>query len=614
MKKLVLILLSLMLCVSCTKKPVNTPTVDTESENTTETTELTEVQKEFDEYVMQCIIDDVMEDYTTIHQMFENPENFGIDMSKVSIDFGELSVYEEDFIENNKELEEDKEAFAKFNRDDLTPFQQETYDMLARNLEIATLLSDEKFNYIGDAFGTMTGIHSGLATFFTDWELRNEEDVKNVIPLMKDTRRYIDEALEYTKIQNEKGTITTNCEEVIEYCQNIVDTGMDSAVLVILENHVDAVDMDDAKREEYMAEIYDAFENYFLPAYQDIVDVLTEIDNNYNGSEEGLYYIDGGIEYYEIMMRNKLGMDMPVEDIYEFMAETADKYYDILVDTITNHQDLLYVDEISGYSDYTKMMDDLNEFKNQNFPDVGEINYKVESIDPEIATDGIAAYFVIPAVDSTTVRQIKVNTNDGARNAESIDTFTTVAHEGFPGHMYQYAYAYKNVPTIYRQAFAHNLGYTEGYATYAQFEAMKYLDLPEGFAELLTSNEVYSYCLIVLADIGIHYYGATMEEVQDFLNEAGFSLDDEAALGLYNQLKDNPAAFEPYYVGFAMFDHYKDMAKEALGDKFDEMAFNDSILSSGTAPFDIVEAHVNAYIESASESKTSSSNRKIWGK
>ena len=105
---------------------------------------------------------------------------------------------------------------------------------------------------------------------------------------------------------------------------------------------------------------------------------------------------------------------------------------------------------------------------------------------------GVTAYFNIPTLDGDSVKQLRVNpiSND----VSSISTFSTVAHEGFPGHMYQYAYMYENVGSNYIKALSNISAYTEGYAVYAQYEALSYLDgVDQTLLEAYKENELALY-------------------------------------------------------------------------------------------------------------------------
>jgi hypothetical protein len=109
--------------------------------------------------------------------------------------------------------------------------------------------------------------------------------------------------------------------------------------------------------------------------------------------------------------------------------------------------------------------------------------------------------------------------------------------------------------------------------------------------------DIQSYMAIIAADIGIHYEGWTIKEFTEYMNEKGFSMAEADALGQFKQLQANPAAFEPYYVGYLQILDLKEKTQKALGDSFNEIEFNRVILDCGNMPFPVVEAQVDAYIE-----------------
>ena len=197
------------------------------------------------------------------------------------------------------------------------------------------------------------------------------------------------------------------------------------------------------------------------------------------------------------------------------------------------------------------------------------------------------------------MRQLRVNplSND----VSSISTYSTVAHEGFPGHMYQYAYLYENLTSPWRKALASNDAYTEGYATYAQYAAFQYLDsVDTTLLNVYRENEMVTNCVVVLTDIGIHYDGWSLDDFVQAMNGYGFQLDDAGAAALYRQLQANPCAFQPYYVGYEEFAAMRRQAQHALGSAFTEVGFHEAILKSGAAPFHVVQRNVDAYISEAS--------------
>ena len=157
---------------------------------------------------------------------------------------------------------------------------------------------------------------------------------------------------------------------------------------------------------------------------------------------------------------------------------------------------------------------------------------------------------------------------------------------------------YENVESNYIKALSNISAYTEGYAVYAQYEALSYLDeVDQTLLEAYKENELATYCMIILADIGIHYDGWSVEEFKEFMESKGFSLDDESIQTQYAQLQANPAAFEPYYVGYHEIINMKEDAQQALGSRFHEKEFHTALLESGTAPFQVVQRHIDAYVE-----------------
>ena len=88
--------------------------------------------------------------------------------------------------------------------------------------------------------------------------------------------------------------------------------------------------------------------------------------------------------------------------------------------------------------------------------------------------------------------------------------------------MYQYAYMYENVDSLYIKSLANVLAYTEGYATYAQYESLKYLDIDQEVLELYKENELAIYSAIIVCDIGIHYEGWSIDKLKDYLSSVGF--------------------------------------------------------------------------------------------
>lgn len=559
-----------------------------------------EEQKKFDEFMKQEFVETMEQSYPNTHIILENPKDYGVDTSKTKVQIDkELN---ETTMKENKELnEKSAKAFKEFDRDTLSDEQKETYDIYSYMLDYTTEMNDSKFDYMSMPLESMTGMHTQLPTLFSDWTLRNEQDVKDVITLMKSVRPYMDSILAYTKKQEEKGTLMLDIKSVKEYCEKVVKEDVNSSVLTGLNESIDNLKLGDDKTKQYKAELKKAFQEYFLPAYSDIIKTMKELDSSKNNTL-GLSHMKNGKEYYELLFKQATGTDKSIEDIKKELNSMSRSSL-LAVQSVISKNKNLYDEYVNGkiktkYKDFESMLKDLDKDIKDDFPSVGTLNYRIKPIGEDLASGGVAAYFNIPALDGTTPKQIRVNMLEDALNVQSLETFSTVAHEGIPGHMYQIAYAYKNVKDPWRNSMASFLGYTEGYATYTELYALKYLDGVSADAVKLQQNMVvYQDCLIALADIGIHYEGWTKEDLSNFLEENGLGVSDVS--DFYNQLQANPTAFLSYYVGYVQIANLKKDAQEELKDKFNDRDFHEAILKSGAAPFHVVEENVKDYIESA---------------
>lgn len=559
-----------------------------------------EEQKKFDEFMKQEFVESMEQSYPNTHIILENPKDYGVDTSKTKVQIDkELN---ETTMKENKELnEKSAKAFKEFDRDTLSDEQKETYDIYSYMLDYTTEMNDSKFDYMSMPLESMTGMHTQLPTLFSDWTLRNEQDVKDVITLMKSVRPYMDSILAYTKKQEEKGTLMLDIKSVKEYCEKVVKEDVNSSVLTGLNESIDNLKLGDDKTKQYKAELKKAFQEYFLPAYSDIIKTMKELDSSKNNTL-GLRHMKNGKEYYELLFKQATGTDKSIEDIKKELNSMSRSSL-LAVQSVISKNKNLYDEYVNGkiktkYKDFESMLKDLDKDIKDDFPSVGTLNYRIRPIGEDLASGGVAAYFNIPALDGTTPKQIRVNMLEDALNVQSLETFSTVAHEGIPGHMYQIAYAYKNVKDPWRNSMASFLGYTEGYATYTELYALKYLDGVSADAVKLQQNMVvYQDCLIALADIGIHYEGWTKEDLSNFLEENGLGVSDVS--DFYNQLQANPTAFLSYYVGYVQIANLKKDAQEELKDKFNDRDFHEAILKSGAAPFHVVEENVKDYIESA---------------
>lgn len=561
-------------------------------------------QYDFDQFIEDQFTGAMESSYLNARTYLRNPEDFGVDTSDISYSLG-TRFGAEDLELQRTGLRELADDFAAFDRELLTPEQQDIYDTFDYQLTLQTALADEKFDYYAQLFESMSGLQFQLPTLFADWVVRSQLDAEVLIQMVQDVKPYVDSALEYTREQANRGLLMTDLDAVMEYCSGILEQGENSAVLSAMTTSIDALEIDAANQEDFKTRLTAAFNESFLPAYQAIYDTMAQLKESGKNNTGGLAGLEHGKEYYALLLQQSIGSEKSVEEVRSLMEEARlghiDTFRHLLLESPASLEPYLTgTMPETGYTSYEEILEDLKNAIAADFPAVSNLNYEISEINEEIASgSGVAAYFNIPPLDGGSVQQLRVNplTSD----LTSISTYATVAHEGFPGHMYQYAYMYENVSSNYVKAVANVSAYVEGFAVYAQYEALDYLDIDPGVLDIYRENELVTYCAIILGDIGIHYDGWTLTEFTEFLNSLGFLVDEESAKPQYDQLWANPCAFAPYYVGYEEFAALRRTAEESLGDAFNEKSFHEALLRSGTAPFTVVERNVQAYIDSALE-------------
>lgn len=560
-------------------------------------------QEKFDAFMQDVFVNTMQSDYTTAHTFLQNPADFGVDMEKIPVNLGDRFT-QENMEKQREQLRETNDTFREFDRDLLTAEQQDIYDTFDAQIALEIQFSDAKFDYYAPLFESMSGLQFQLPTLFADWEVRSEQDVQDLITLVQDVKPYVASALDYTQKQADMGLLMLDLDAVADYCSGIVQAGEQSAILSAMSAGIDSLNLDPERAETYKNELAQAFTDSFIPAFQHICDTMDSLKASGKNHTQGLAQFEHGKEYYELLLRQSIGADQSVQEVQEMM-ETAgqDHLKNLSAILLQNPTALLPLAENNlpetGYGSYQEILDALGEKIFTLFPEVRELSYHIVAVNEEIASDtGVEAYFKIPPLDGTSPKQLRVNPNTG--EVSSLSTYSTVAHEGFPGHMYQYAYMYEHVDSDYIKALSNVPAYTEGYAVYAQYEALKELEgIDQALLDAYRENELISYCAIIVCDIGIHYEGWSIEEFTSYLNSQGFSLAGEDARLQYEQLWANPCAFEPYYVGYEQFRALKEKAQDALGNQFQEKAFNEVILRSGTVPFSVVERNVEVYIKNS---------------
>lgn len=607
MKKLFLLLSSFcLLLTACSSSPSSSDSSDSSAQTVFEAAEnlpaegssaVVEEEPEepsdedakFEEWLNDYVVEICENDYTTAHQYFEHPEDFGIDISKAEITLGTFVATAEDKEFNTRILNElnafDADALTKTNAQILRQMIWE-YDLNERS-------NDEKYDYIANIWSSMNGVQSNLVTYFSEYQLYSEQDIEPLITLIKDTPNYVSLANEYSKKQAELGYLRVDLDSIIKDCKAVIDNRDDSPVTIELDAEIDSLMLDEDKAKDYKEQIHTALQDNFFPAFQTIIDNMQDLKSKIQPFA-GLASQENGKAYYEMLLEYYSGSSSDMEDIKEKILDEMDALNDEFTTLMTDHSEAasrgMYLS--TDFEEIAEIMPFLEEHYTQDFPLLKTMDYELKPLSPEQSSEGVLAYFVIPAIDSTRPYEIRYNVEDYGDDPSDFQLYNTFAHEGIPGHMYQTQFNHQNF-TKPAQFFMNCMGFTEGYAVYAAQRSEDWLGLDPYELAAYQINEEYTNYIALLMDLQINGEGMSLEQ---FNEEYGEGLE-----ALYNQLAENPGIFFAYYFGFYQINALREEAMDEMGDAFDEVAFNQALLKAGSVNFDIVKDNIDAYIQTAAK-------------
>lgn len=561
----------------------------------------TDVQKEFEEFLNDEYVDSVTSDTLTYNYSVKDGDALGIPEPEVSI--GDYDMSDEAIADNKSEFDETFNRLKSFSRDDLTENQQLTYDILYEYMETESL---GYLNvYLTEPFSPMNGLQANISTYFTDYRFDDKGDVERYIKVLGMVRDYFDASLDFEKTKSEKGYFMSDevCDEVISQCEDYLSDKDNHFMIQVFNDNIESLDfLTDEEIADFEKQNEDVVKNSLLPAFQDVIDVLSSLKGT-GKNDGGLCGFDGGKEYYEYKLKRAAGTSKTPEEVADMLDERlSDLMSDMYMIVMSDYSGYEYYsenyDDLFGDTDSIAPTDIINTLMSTataNYPDVGTISFTAKELDKSLEDiqENILAYYMSPAIDDQSNNLIRVN----GKHTDGM--WTTLAHEGYPGHMLQNYYFMSTDPEPIRTVM-NFLGYSEGWAMYACYDALDYYefddtDSSESVIELYKIENQINYLVTGRLDIGINYEGWTVEDASSYLEENG--LNGDAADSLYTTLAGDPAVYQSYSTGYYELLEVREYAQEQLGSEFDAKEFNTVVLETGPCQFDILKEQVDKYIQ-----------------
>lgn len=558
-------------------------------------------QQEFEQYLDDYFKDVVTDDTLTYNYTIKDGADYGLEEPEVTL--GDPGMTAEEIEQDKEEFEGWVKKLDAIDRSCLTEDQKLTYDVLDEYFEVSAGIFDNVYLY--EPFSPMRGLQTNIATNFTDYRFDDKGDVERYIELLGQIPDYFAEYLDFEQEKSEKGYFMSDavCDKVISQCKDFVADKENHFMVTTFNDNIDALDfLTDEEKAEYKEANKQAVENSLLPAFENVAEVLSGLKGT-GTNDGGICNYDGGKEYYEYLLKNFAGTAKSPEEVIDMLDTELKKLMVSLYQYYLGNQAAYEYfaanyDSIFAETDQmtaSEMVDKMMETASEHYPDAGTINYKAEALDKNLETimDDVLAYYMAPAIDDPDNNLIRVN------GLHTDGMWTTLAHEGYPGHMLQNAYYMSTDPEPVR-TLMNFLGYKEGWAMYACYDSLYYYEYEEPeygdtIAALYQLNDEMSYLMMGRVDLGINYEGWTLQDTADYLTKNG--MDGSAAQELYTTMVGDPAVYQSYSTGYYEMKELRDYAEEKMGDDFDLKTFNTIILETGPCQFDILKEQVDKKLQ-----------------
>ena len=538
----------------------------------------------FSEFCTTLFREEMKSNTMNLHFTLKDPKAAGIDSYEITL--GSLSG---DSPHNQaRQLKKLSEELKKYSHRSLKGKERLTCRLLSDYISRQQNLA--AYPYYDEPLTPSGGVTSQLPVLLAEYTFRNTRDIKDYLGLLSQMDTYFLGILDYEQKKADAGLFMSDeaCLKVIEGCEVFTEHPDDNFLIDTFSNRLNAMDgLTDTQKNTYLKQHSKVLSDHVIPAYSQMIKGLTMLlgrgHNNW-----GLCNFPEGKAYYEAVVSADTGCDDSVEDLFSQIAKARREDLMFCQNLLEKNPKLASQSPKpdAALKEENAMLSRLQKEILTDFPAPPQTEVEICHVDPALSEYLAPAFYITAPIDDISHNRIYIN---DAKNDTDIYYFTTLAHEGYPGHLYQTictsSYGAPKVLSLLNYP-----GYTEGWATYTEMQSFYYAGLDPDLASLLQHNQAATLSLYATADIGIHYFGWEKEKNAAFWSEYG--VDDTATVKRITDLiLEEPGNYLKYYVGYLKFRQMREQL--ALENKsFSVSAFHEAILRTGPSPFSVLEETV----------------------
>ena len=481
-------------------------------------------------------------------------------------------------------------------------------------------LSFEEFYYYDEPLSPSTGAQAQLPLALMDYSFRTVDDIDIYLELLQDFPRYFDQLLAFEQAKKDQGLLMPReaIDDTITEAQAYTGTGGEHILADTFNEMIDKA-VADATAEDgtassgatgsgapggqassdiasltpeqiqaYKNQNVEELDTFVIPAYESLIAGLQELEP-YTANGTRLYDYARGTQYYELTMESMGFNETPTEAI-STLDNALQEDWNELRNSNYSPSDASLANAVQAIGDTPEAyVEYVRQHSTADFAGIKDLNYTIKVAPDASPNDYAMAYFMIPPVDDPQQNNIVFFPKN---ISDDVDLYNTIAHEGYPGHMYQFFAFNLQDPSNIGKLLG-SLAYVEGWAMYVEGFAMSYLDADSGAIDAYNAYERFSYGLQARVDLGVNYQGWTLSDTQNYLSQWGL---DSAAQGIFTVCIQQPTAYLPYGLGIIEFMNLQDQAQQVLGSSYDSLAFHQELTSLGPVSFDMLETEMNNWL------------------
>lgn len=541
----------------------------------------------FEKFLHNLFVSEVTGNTINLHYTLEDPSSYGIKHYPISLG-GYDPDSTEDYVNGVKKLQFELSSFPYTS---MSLEEKLTYDILNDYLDTQLKLSS--FTLYEEPLSYSNGMQMQLPILLAEYEFNSTQDVEDYLELIALMDEYLEDMVAFEKDKSAAGLFMSDdlCERVIDSCEAFLENQENHYMLTTFENRLKGLDLSDKEIEDYTNKNKSTFEKEIVPAYEMLIEELTKLLGT-GKNDGGVCNLPDGKRYYELLVYSETGCDDSIDDIFERIAEQRLKDLLVCADLTDKNPDIFEECDAINWtmSEEMDMLEHLENAMLADFPACPDTDYCINYVDPALEEYLSPAFYITAPIDNYMENAIYINdANDGS----DIYYFTTLAHEGFPGHLYQTVMSYEYELLPIRSVLNYG-GFVEGWATYIEMMAYYYADLDPDIAEMLSHNQSATLSLYATSDIGIHYMNWTEDDMYKFWSSYGIT-DKNTIHEITQLILSEPGNYLKYYVGYLEFMELKNYAKDLFGEDYSTVEFHRALLDIGPAPFSIVEDYLDDF-------------------